>query len=93
MSALTKEEIAYAERTDAMLAKIKVPKYPMRRKYVMDEKTGELIDVRLTDQESKQDGIIFRARTYNNLGPYPIYVESKGQLKSILKSRNLVEAG
>ena len=68
-------------------------KRPMRRKYIWDDKKMEWVDQRLLPSEVKQDGIIFRARTYNNLGPVPIHVESRQQLKSILKARNLVEAG
>ena len=68
-------------------------KRPMRRKYIWDEKKMEWVDQRLLPSEVKQDGIIFRPRVYNNLAAYPIYVESKQQLKAILKAGNMIEAG
>ena len=66
---------------------------PRRRVYVWDEQKQEFIDQRVADRASAMDGIIFRSRVYNNLGPVPIFVESRSQLKSILKYRGLVEAG
>ncbi len=62
----------------------------MIKSYKWDIKKEKLIEY---ESGRKQDGIIFRPRIYHNITSKPVYVESRSQLKNLLKKYNKVELG
>jgi len=60
-------------------------------RYKWDEKLQKVVEIEKED--IKLDGIIFRPRIYHNLASRPIYVESRSQLKHLLKKYNKCELG
>lgn len=77
---------------------------PVKRVYVWmpqwvnaDGTIGAHIDQRIVEarglRPSKQDGQIYRARTYHNMGPTPMYIDSYRKFKDTCKRLNVIPAG
>ena len=73
-----------------------LPTRPMKRTYVLVEGKG-LVDERLLpkDRKGKSAAIdpLVRGRIYHNIGPKPMFINSRSQLKAALQLHGRVEAG
>ena len=83
------------ERKEALLAQTPLPTRPMRRLYILTP--DGLVDARLLppDHAERSTAIdpLIRGRLYKNLTSHPIWVDSRSQLKALLKKYHRIPVG
>lgn len=62
------------------------------RRYILDDRTGEWIEVDKI-RRTRANGNYFTPRTYYNMADHPVYVDSPGKLREALKKFDCFERG